>query len=72
MQTIEQYFEHPDAPSAGSSAGLAMVELLKLKPSLHFDEARSLVKEIGASLYAPKECAKAALRLIEKSQTAAA
>ncbi len=71
METIEQYFERPDTPMPKSPTGLAMVELVKLCPTITFEDARAAVNDIGASLAkSPKECAISALRAIQSQSTA--
>jgi hypothetical protein len=72
METLADYFEHRNTPSASSPVGLAMVELLNLEPSLTFEEARKLVNEVGAGTSSgPKECARRASELVGKHLAAA-
>lgn len=65
-ETLEQYFEHRNTPSAGSPVGLAMVELLKLRPGIPFEEARALVNRVGASSLGPKACAKRVVEILDE------
>jgi hypothetical protein len=67
METINQYFERRDTPASQSPTALAMRELLKLRPELSFEDARTLVNEIGPSVYGPARCAKLASRTIAKA-----
>lgn len=61
METLAEYFKRRDTPEAGSPTGLAMVELLKLEPTITFEEARRLVNEVAASLAGPRVVAARAL-----------
>jgi hypothetical protein len=58
METVlEAWFKERNTPAAGSPVGLAMVELLKMDPTITFDEARRLVNEVGASSAGAKRVA---------------
>lgn len=70
METLAEYFKRRDTPAAGSPTALAMIELLKLEPTITFEEARRLVNEIGASSNGAKTVAQRALAL-NRGQAAA-
>jgi hypothetical protein len=63
MKTLDDYFALPGKPPASSPTAVAMRELLKLCPTLNYDEARRRVNRIGASTCTPSLCAERAAKL---------
>ena len=71
MQTIEQYFLREDTPMVQSPTGLALVELLKLNPTMPFEEARIAVNAVGVSAaQSPKAAAQEAFRRLRPAKAA--
>ena len=44
--TLEEYFEQPDTPSAGSPVGILMVRVLEKFPGISFEEARARANDL--------------------------
>jgi hypothetical protein len=46
MQSIEQYFEREDTPSAGSPVGVLMAKIVVKFPGITLDDARARASEL--------------------------